>query len=320
MCNNCNIKNKHLTIAERKLIQKWNKEKKSNREIARLLGRSHQTINNELKRGKVVLRNSYGKEKLLYDPQFSQNKYNDNKKKCGRKVRVNYIIRDKILHFLKQKYSPEMISKIIVNNEISTSTIYYWINHSIFGLDRKYILYKRKNKKSQYCNRSNKRILGKSIEERDARINNREEFGHFEIDTVVLSKEKSKNNVLLTLTDRKTRYQIIRLMNDKTYISVNNEMKQILKDYPIKSITADNGSEFARLYEVFSYENIYYSHPFSSFERGTNENHNRLIRRFLPKGTKNTTHQRVAFIENWINNYPKKIFNYKTPFQMLMTG
>ena len=71
---------------------------------------------------------------------------------------------------------------------------------------------------------------------------------------------------------------------------------------------------------MFDYENIYYAHPYSSYERGSNENHNRLIRRFLSKGTKNTTQKRVAFIEGWINNYPKKLFNYKTPFEIFSIG
>ena len=129
-----------------------------------------------------------------------------------------------------------------------------------------------------------------------------------------------KGQCLLTLTDRKSRYEIIRLIEDKTVKSVNRALKEVLKEYKIKSITADNGLEFARLYEVFDYEKIYYAHPYSSYERGSNENHNRLIRRFLPKGTKSTTKERVAFIEDWINNYPKKLFNYKTPFEVFSIG
>ena len=107
---------------------------------------------------------------------------------------------------------------------------------------------------------------------------------------------------------------------DKSAFSVNQALKAILKDYQTNSITADNGAEFSRLTEVFDPTHIYYAHPYYSWERGTNENHNRLIRRWLPKGSKNATQQQVAFIENWINNYPKKLFNYKSPKEFLQTG
>ena len=73
-------------------------------------------------------------------------------------------------------------------------------------------------------------------------------------------------------------------------------------------------------FEVFDPEHIYYAHPYASWERGTNENHNRLIRRWLPKGSKNATQKQVAFIENWINNYPKKVLDYKTPREVLYAG
>lgn len=317
MYNNCNTKHKHLTIELRKLIEKWKKERKSNREIARLLGKSPQTINNEIKRGLVVQRTSYGKLKKIYKADFAQLIYDKNKKRCGRRLKVPFEIRDKILHFLKQKHSPEMISKTKIDKKISTSTIYYWINKGFFGLERSILNYPGKKKKPTNKEKR-ERIFGKSIEERPDYINDRLETGHFEIDTVILTKEKG--NCLLTLTDRKSRFEIIRLIEDKTSNSVNNALKEIFKEYEIKSITSDNGSEFARLFEVFDYENIYYAHPYSSYERGTNENHNRLIRRFLPKGTKNTTHQRVAFIENWINDYPKKIFDYKTPRDLFLCG
>lgn len=317
MYNNCNTKHKHLTIELRKLIEKWKKERKSNREIAKLLGKSPQTINNEIKRASVIQRTSYGKLKKMYKADFAQLIYDKNKKRCGRKLKIPFEIRDKILHFLKQKYSPEMISKTKIDNKISTSTIYYWINNGFFGLKRSILNYPRKKKKNPHKEKR-ERILGKSIEERPNYINDRVEIGHYEIDTVILTREKG--NCLLTLTDRKSRYEIIKLIDDKTSKSVNNTLKEIFKEYEIKSITADNGREFARLFEVFDYEKIYYAHPYSSYERGSNENHNRLIRRFLPKGTKNTTHQRVAFIENWINDYPKKIFNYKTPRELFLCG
>ena len=124
----------------------------------------------------------------------------------------------------------------------------------------------------------------------------------------------------MTLADRKSRYQIIWLIPDKSSTSVKQALKAILKNYQINSITADNGTEFSRLVAVFDPKHIYYAHPYSSWERGSNENHNRLIRRWLPKGSKNATPQQVTFIENWINNYPKKILDYKSPEEFLQTG
>ncbi|HFI2669300.1 TPA: IS30 family transposase, partial [Streptococcus suis] len=131
---------------------------------------------------------------------------------------------------------------------------------------------------------------------------------------------RARNKCLLVLTDRRSRYQIIRLIPNKSAEAVNQALKIVLKEFQIKSITTDNGTEFSRLSEVFPEEHIYYAHPYSSWERGTNENHNRLIRRWLPKGTRKTTPKEVAFIENWINNYPKKCLGYKSPREFLIGG
>ena len=180
------------------------------------------------------------------------------------------------------------------------------------------MLYPRKVKAKKKQASPDFKSAGKSIEERPESINKRENVGDFEIDTII--QARAKNECLLTLTDRKSRYQIIRLIPDKSAESVNQALSTILKDYQIHSITADNGTEFSRLADVFDPEHIYYAHPYSSWEKGTNENHNRLIRRWLPKGSKNATQQQVAFIENWINNYPKKILDYKSPREFLQNG
>lgn len=122
------------------------------------------------------------------------------------------------------------------------------------------------------------------------------------------------------MTDRKSRYEIIRLIKDKSSQSVNEALSALIKDYEVKSITADNGTEFARLSDVISKDNIYYAHPYCSQERGNNKNHNHLIHRHLPKGTQNTTSAEVAGIELWINNYPKRMFNYLTPEIVYQSG
>ena len=96
--------------------------------------------------------------------------------------------------------------------------------------------------------------------------------------------------------------------------------RNVKQCHTIKSITADNRSEFAWLADIFDGEHIYYAHPYSSWERGTNENHNRLIRCWLPKGSQNAIRKQVAFIENWINNYPKKILGCKSPLEFSVLG
>ncbi|MDG7171358.1 IS1239 transposase [Streptococcus pneumoniae] len=270
MQDNYTTKAKHLTIDSRRLIERWKKEGKSNREIASLLGKAPQTIHTEIKRGTVRQCLGKGRFKEVYSADYAQQSYENNRKRSVKKSSLTKELKEKILHYHNQKFSPD-------KKQAST----------------------------------NFKPAGQSIEQRSEAINLRLENGHYEIDTVLLTR--AKNYCLLVLTDRKSRHQIIRLIPNKSAEVVNQALKLILKQHKILSITADNGTEFNRLSNVFSEEHIYYAHPYASWERGTNENHNRLIRRWLPKGTKKMTPKEVAFIEKWINNYPKKCLNYKSP-------
>lgn len=310
-------KGKHLTIAERRLIEKWKDEGKPNRQIALLLGKGPQTIHNDIKRELVRQQVRKGKFELLYSADAAQSRYESARKKSVRKGRLDKAIKEKILHYIKQKYSPEMMVNAKKVN-VPISTIYYWIHHGQLGLTYKDLIYPRKPKAEKKRASPRFKPVGKSIEGRPEIINQRLENGHYEIDTVILTKQK--NQCLLTLTDRRSRHQIIRLIPDKTAQLVNQVVAALMETNTIKFITADNGTEFNRLAEIFPQDNIYYAYPYSSRERGTNENHNRLIRRWLPKGVKKITHKQVTFIENWINNYPKKVLNYKSPQIFLMTG
>ncbi|CYJ59169.1 IS1239 transposase [Streptococcus pneumoniae] len=270
MQDNYTTKAKHLTIDSRRLIERWKKEGKSNREIASLLGKAPQTIHTEIKRGTVRQCLGKGRFKEVYSADYAQQSYENNRKRSVKKSSLTKELKEKILHYHNQKFSPD-------KKQAST----------------------------------NFKPAGQSIEQRSEAINLRLENGHYEIDTVLLTR--AKNYCLLVLTDRKSRHQIIRLIPNKSAEVVNQALKLILKQHKILSITADNGTEFNRLSNVFSEEHIYYAHPYASWERGTNENHNRLIRRWLPKGIKKMTPKEVAFIEKWINNYPKKCLNYKSP-------
>ncbi|AND78959.1 hypothetical protein A0O21_02450 [Streptococcus pantholopis] len=124
------------------------------------------------------------------------------------------------------------------------------------------LLYPRKERVRKKQASPNFKAAGKSIEQRPESINKRDNSGDFEIDTVI--QTRAKNECLLTLTDRKSRYQIIRLIPDKSADSVNQALRTILQEYQINSITADNGTEFSRLSDVFDPEHIYYAHPYSS--------------------------------------------------------
>ncbi len=139
--------------------------------------------------------------------------------------------------------------------------------------------------------RKNKKKLGRSIEQRPQEVNKRDVFGHWECDLVLGHKTKD-DEVLLTLSERMSREFLIIKIPDKTAASVMNAFKSLRKQYSehwndiFKTITTDNGSEFADLSQLedISKSLVYYAHPYTSYDKGTVERHNGLIRRFIPKG------------------------------------
>ena len=179
---------------------------------------------------------------------------------------------------------------------------------------------RRKTKKSRCC--QHKKVLGRSIEERPAEVNTREEFGHWETDLVIGSKS-GEDNVLLTLLERKTRQlRGIRLPDKRaeSVMAVFQSIRDSLGDHfsdVFKTITTDNGSEFARLSELEqrSHTKVYFAHPYSSWEKGSIENHNGLIHRCLPKGKRMDSYSadEILSVELWANALPRKILGYRTP-------
>ena len=143
---------------------------------------------------------------------------------------------------------------------------------------------------------------------------------------MVVGKQGTKP-VILTLVDRQTRQSIYVLMKNKTQKEVIAAIKRARRRVGgnfsniFKTITADNGSEFLdgeAIKKAAKCEEVYYAHPYSSWERGSNENGNRILRRFVPKGTDigKLTMRELQRIENWVNHYPRKIFEYKTANEM----
>ena len=218
---------------------------------------------------------------------------------------------------------------------LSVPTIYKYIAKGLFLNLTQEELPRHGKKKHKYKkvkkNKSASRApAGESIEQRPEEIDGREEFGHWEGDTVYSGKGKRKTTrALLTLTERKTRKEIIIAIPNRKAETVVKALDALERKLGarrfraiFKSITFDNGTEFAAAEELerscvnkhLPRTKVYFCHPYSSWERGTNENTNGMIRRRFPKGTNfaAVTNAQIVQAENWINNYPRKILGYKS--------
>ena len=198
---------------------------------------------------------------------------------------------------LKDKWSPDAVVGYCRNNSdwqeemVCTKTLYNYIDKGLLRIRNIDLCLKIRLKPKKKIIRRNKKIMGESISQRPEEINKRESFGHWEIDTVI--GKRSNDKALLTLTERLTRYEHIFMIDKKDSSSIKkvfDEFKEQYKEnFPkvFKSITADNGAEFAEFSEILKEceSKAYFTHLYSAFERGTNERHNGLIRRFIPKGT-----------------------------------
>ena len=189
----------------------------------------------------------------------------------------------------------------------STKTLYNYIHQGlleikVIDLPRAVRIRKKFTKRP-----STKKHLGKSIEERPEEINNRSRFGDWEIDSVLGGKTIGEPSIL-TLVERQTRYAVTKKLVEKKAENVNQAVLECMKLYPIKSITADNGNEFSSLSEIEGLD-VYFAHAYLSYERGTNENFNGLLREFIPKGCslKELNQNLLEDYTKAINERPRRI-------------
>ena len=331
-------KGKHLNWNDRILIEGFLKAKMTRLWIAEELGRDRRTIDREIERGMVDHVNSDLTVTSVYNADRAQDVHDINATAKGPVVKLK--ANSTAVEFIRcyiviKEWSPEAIAARMkqkgMEDAVCSKTIYNHVDKGeIPGVSNETLWEKRnRGKKHQSLARRSKRGTppGRGIDERPAEVEDRSELGAWEIDLVVSGQGKGKA-ALLTLTERKTRKEIIRKLKDATQFSVvraingiERQMGQEAFKAVFKSITADNGSEFldfkALEKSVFSCAkrtHIYYAHPYSSWERGTNENTNRIIRRFIPKGSdiSKITCAEIQRIETWINTYPRKILKFKT--------
>ena len=306
-------------------------------QVSKQLGRDRRTIEREIMRGSVTLVDSQWREKLKYCADTGQRIHDEQASNKGRLLKIGHD--HKLAAYIEkkigeEKYSPDaVIGRIKTTGlkfevSICTKTVYSYIDKDIFLNISNKDLPVKKNAKKRKLNKVRKVALnnrkGRSIDERPKGIETRADIGHWEMDCVV-GKGKSS---LLVMTERKSRNELIFKMKAKKQECVQVVLDRLERKYKgrfkdiFKSITMDNGGEFLNFEGL---ENsclkpgdkrtiCYYAHPYSSWERGSNEVANKLIRRFVPKGTNlgKLTIADIKRIQHWMNNYPRKMFGYKS--------
>ncbi len=332
-------KGQHLSLSERIEIQTQKRLGYSNRRIAKNINRSHSTINDEIKRGSAIQKkivNGYTYTTELYYAETGQIVYENHRLKCrpqAKLVKVQAFIDYAIQKINVDKWSPDIVVGRALkegyfdrSETVCAKTLYNYIDRGLIkDLNNLNLWLKLRRKTKSKKAPKHRRVLGQSIDDRPQEINDRSTFGHWEIDTVI-GKKKKDEPVLLTITERLTRYQIILKIKGKYEEAVNEGLKQLNLDHPhfpqiFKSITSDNGSEFAGLTELIQdLSDVYFAHPYSSWERGTNERHNGLIRRSIPKGKslKTISESTIDQVVHSMNHLPRKILNYQTPTESIL--
>lgn len=323
---------KHFNKTKRIQLELLLNQKKSKREIAQFFGVHISTIYREIKRGLYMKLDSRTYEYIeSYSSDIAEGSYQEYLKAKGPVIKlskdsnlVSYI-EDKIVN---DKYSPEVVlgeikrKNLKFDTTICVRTLYNYIEKGYF----KNITIKHLAAKTKKSNRNViKRVgLGTSIEYRPNEINNRNSFGHWEMDCVCGPSKPS----LLVLTERLTRKELIfKIENQKanSVIKVLNKIEYKLGKHfktIFKSITVDNGVEFSNydgmqksIFNKYTKRTIvYFCHPYCSYERGSNERMNREIRRWIPKGSDISKYdsEYIRFVQDWLNDYPKPILNFDT--------
>ncbi len=325
----------HLTREKRAQIEILLRQGLPKARIAREVGISRSTLYHELARGTVEQLDSELRSYHKYFWDAGQRVYEENRKNSRPPLKLMGCL-DFIQYaqkrILEDKLSPDAVcgqAKLSGKFEkmVCTKTLYNYIDQCLLKVRNIDLLLKVKRKTGKVQKaKQNKRIFGTSIEERPEEINSRTTFGHWEIDTIVGKKDSSA--VLLSLDERMTRKRHLVKIPSRTSEAVRLGLEKIAKCYGesfesvFKSVTSDNGSEFVDLGRYLPKSTkVYYAHPYSSFERGTNEKQNSLVRRFFPKGKSFDliTDEQVAFVEHWINHLPRKIFNYRSADSFFIT-
>lgn len=320
----------HFTVEEREKIQLSLWQKESIRAIARSLNRSPSSISREIKRNSPP-------DKRYYIPRAAHQRAVAKRKSRGRHLRLKTPdIRSYVIAHLKQGWSPEQISGRLKRDGIgiiSHEAIYQFVYVRVSKASdlvyihqedlRPYLRFKRKRRARKGLRSPQKcrYVRGLSITQRPAVVAARSRIGDWEGDTVV---SKDHHPGLNTLVERKTGLVMITKLSNNTGAATATAVASRLGKVPIKirhSLTVDNGPENSRWREIEQAVGIqcFFANPYHSWERGTNENTNGLIREYFPKRTdfRMITDEEIAEVEYLLNSRPRKRLGYRTPLEVI---
>ena len=313
----------HLREEQRKQISRWLKEGKSKAEIARLLGVHRSTVSREI-RAKNQELFGVARSKIKYSWKLAQGNYVCNKKRCGAKCKIRdnlELVKYIEEQVIKKKWSPHVaIEYARINNlyEIGFTdrSVYNWVKKGLIKITPHHLRYslRRKMYRGKQTKENKRKIGGKSIDQRPEEINNRSEFGHWELDCIL----DGNHNAILVMQERTTRWFVMARLERHDSHSVFAQVGIWMGKYgvTINSITYDNGSENSKLHE-FGID-VYYTHPFAPHEKGGVENLNGRIRWDIPKGIsfKRYSEFQLSEIQDNINNTPRPILKFHSPSQI----
>jgi len=301
--------------------------------IAKTLGFCRQAIYNELKIG-LYLHTTDFRDEERYSAQKAQEIHKWNQTAKGRPLKIGHD--QAFSDFLEKKIHRERFSpaaalvearKAGFKTSICPATLYSYIYKGIFREVTSADLWEHRHKaNTQRQEQRTPHPKLPSISDRPAPVLLRSSYGHWEMDLVVGCKGTSA--VLLTLTERMTRREMIIKLRDRKAATIRRAFDRMERRMgkrafreTFRTITTDNGSEFLQYEElrrsVFGGERfaVYYCHSYAAWEKGTVENHNRMIRRWFPKGTDfgKVSRAQIAKVERWMNDYPRRVLGWLTP-------
>ena len=322
-----------LTREKREEISGLKKAGVRQTEIAKRIGCHRSTVGREIRRGsyeaEVEIKTTKKYIPLteivsVYEAKRAQEKQEERRRESCKRYKtfaepgyVKFV--EELMLSDPRRYSPDTANALAREagyKGVSTKTLYNWIDGGLMAVQNIDLQLKVTRKQPTKVQKQ-KREFGKSIDERPEKANKREEFGHWEGDSIVGKGHKGQ---IITLLERKHRIGLMFIFEEMRAQNMVNVLKILKERYgelfkPIfKSITFDNGSEFAYNDKMSEYVDVYYAHAYRSCDRASNENYNGIVRRFIPKGSDITdlSQDDIDRINHYINTMPRKLLGYKT--------